>query len=255
MIVTLWFAVAVADIRFESQPLRVAALVGLAAALAGVLLAPVVFAPGGGAPGSASPLALAGLALGLALVQDVTGYGLTPLHALLAVAAAGAAAMLVSRFHTLDRSGRPGADRGRWSRGGCPREVLPRGRHAGRRPRRRHAGRGGARLVRRARADRRESTPSTPWRSRTRARATSDSPMSPRAAARSASRSPSCRACSSTSVSARVCAASTACRCSSSIHSCTRRARPCSPGSSTSSLRASCSCSRCRSSSSSRSRS
>jgi len=101
VIVTLWVTVAAADIRFESQSLRVAALVGLAAAIAGVLLAPIAFAPRSGGHGSASPLALAGLALGLALLQDVTGYGLTPVHALLAVTAAGAAAMLVSRLNKL----------------------------------------------------------------------------------------------------------------------------------------------------------
>jgi lipopolysaccharide/colanic/teichoic acid biosynthesis glycosyltransferase len=101
VIVTLWFTVAAADIRFEGQPARVAVLVGLATAIAGLLLEPIVFASSMSARRSVSPLALAGLAFGLALAQDVTGYGLTPLRALLAVAVAGAAAMLISRFHTL----------------------------------------------------------------------------------------------------------------------------------------------------------
>jgi lipopolysaccharide/colanic/teichoic acid biosynthesis glycosyltransferase len=120
LLVAIFIAVAAIDIRLEGQSARVASLVGLLAAVAGMRLERLVCDARGSVRGAVSPVALAGLALGLSVAQDVTGYGLTPLHALLAVCAAAAVAVLVSRIHKLTSS----ADRVLIAGGGAVADAL-----------------------------------------------------------------------------------------------------------------------------------
>ena len=120
MIVTLFVAVTAADIRLEGQPPRVASLVGLLAAGAGMRLERFVFDARGRAHGATSPAALAALALGLSISQEVTGYGLIPVHALLAVCVAATAGVLVSRIRRVTSS----ADRVLIAGGGAVADAL-----------------------------------------------------------------------------------------------------------------------------------
>jgi len=99
--VALFVAVTAADIGLEGQAASVALAVGLVAAFVAARLERPLFEARVSASGAASPLALVILALGLALAEDVTGYGLTPAHALLAVCVAAASGALVSRVHQL----------------------------------------------------------------------------------------------------------------------------------------------------------
>jgi lipopolysaccharide/colanic/teichoic acid biosynthesis glycosyltransferase len=117
---TIFIAVTAADLQLEDQPLRVALVVGILAALAGFRLERLVFDAKGSAHGTTSPLALLGLALGLSLAEDLTGYGLTPVHALLAVCAAWGSGLLVSRVHKLNAP----ADRVLIAGGGAVADAL-----------------------------------------------------------------------------------------------------------------------------------